>query len=157
MSRAQSPWLSIGRYGWTIHFPTRREGSLTSSSRLSHYGESWREHLHELTPDALGTDTRAMSPEDLTVFTIAGPIGDPDLPAGQLRRLNAQQTSWRDVQRRGRDRRFGDAGSLDLVALDVYVKILTRFGGRVFNPHTLVQAEQRADGQAERRGARMLR
>ena len=136
MSRPASPWLSIGRGGWSIHFPPHREGTLSYGvSTLSHYGDTWREHLDELAPGAVATDSRPMPGEDVVTFTIAGPIGDVAVPAGCVKRLGGETSPWRDVPAEGRDARFGDAHPLDCVALDVYVTILRRFGGRVFDPH----------------------
>lgn len=136
MARPQSPWLSIGRGGWSIHFLPHRDGALRYGvGTLSHYGDSWREHLHELAPGAIGTDCRPMSIEDLVTFAVAGPIGDPSVPDGCVMRLAGPPTPWRDAPADGRDPRFGDARSLDCVALDVYLTILRRFGGRVFDPH----------------------
>jgi len=132
----KGPWLSIGKHGWSIHFPPYQEGSLRYGlGTLSHYGETWREHLADLTPDALGTDTRAIPDEDIVRFAVSGPLGDIRRPDGHVAHLLGAIERWQDVPTDGRDARFGNAGPLDRVALDVYVTILLRFGGRVFDPH----------------------
>jgi hypothetical protein len=134
--RPKSPWLSIGEHGWSIHFPPYQEGTLHYGvGSLSHYGDTWREHLDDLTADALGTDTRTIPDEDIVRFALSGPLGDVTLPAGHVAHLLGATERWQDVPTAGRDPRFGNAGSLDRVALDVYVIILRRFGGRVFDPH----------------------
>jgi hypothetical protein len=134
--RPKGPWLSVGKHGWSIHFPPYREGSLSyGEGTLSHYGDTWREHLADLTPDALGTDTRTIPDEDIVRFTVSGPIGHVAVPDGHVSRFLSGIERWEDAPIVGRDPRFGNAGSLDRVALDVYVKILLRFGGRVFDPH----------------------
>ncbi|MGA2162922.1 MAG: hypothetical protein ABSH36_00455 [Solirubrobacteraceae bacterium] len=131
----QSPWLHIARFGWTIHFPAQRTPYRFGGATLSHYGESWRGHLHELTADAIGTDARTVADEDIVRLSVSGPLGNPELPAGRIMRINAAPEPWRDTPTDGHDPRFGNAGALDYVALDVYVTILRRFGGRVFDPH----------------------
>lgn len=132
----KSPWLEIGKGRWTMHFPPYREGSLRyDAGSLSGYGETWREHLDNLTSDAIGTDTRAISDTDIVLFAIAGPLVDVTLPDGHLRCLFGDTAQWQDLPTDERDPRFGSADWLDQVALDVYVTILQRFGGRVFDPH----------------------
>ena len=134
--RPLSPWLAVGRGGWTIHFLPHREGRISYGvSTLSHYGDTWREHLDELAPSAVGTDTRPMREEDVITFSVAGPMGDPSGSGGCMKRLDRSIEQCRDFPVDGREPRFGDARSLDCVALDVYVTILCRFGGRVFDPH----------------------
>lgn len=129
-------WLSIGHGGWTIQFPTvRTSPTSTTRSRLSHYGETWREHLHELSPDAVGTDCTVIPDEDLVRLSVSGPMGDPEVPAGMVRQMFGPDVPWIDRSAGDRDPRFGNAGSLDYVAMDVYLLIFRRFGGRVFSPH----------------------
>jgi hypothetical protein len=134
--RPKSPLLSIGEGGWTIHFPPYQEGSIRyGRGSLEHYGDTWRKHLDDLTPDAVGTDTRTIPDADLVRFAVAGPMVDVTLPKGQVAHLHGDTAKWQDVPTDGRDPRFGNARPLDLVALDVYLTILLRFGGRVFDPH----------------------
>ena len=133
----RGPWLAIGKHGWSIHFPPYQQGTLHYGvGSLSHYGDTWREHLDDLTADALGTDTRAIPDEDIVRFAVSGPLGDITLPAGHVSHVLGATERWQDVPAAGRDPRFGNAGPLDRVALDVYVIILRRFGGRVFDPHS---------------------
>jgi len=132
-----APWLSIGRGGWSLHFKPYSAGALDiGSSTLSHYANTWVEHLDEIAPDALGTDTTVIAnSEDLVRFAVSGPMGDPEVPAGMVRSFMGGLVAWRDEPVDGRDARFGSAGSLDLVALDVYATLVQRFGGDVFDPH----------------------
>lgn len=135
-ARPKSPWLQIGEGGWTIHIPAYNDGKQSyGQGSLSHYGDTWREHLDDLTPDALGTDTRPIPSDDLVRFAVSGPIGDTSLPDGHISYVFGSTEPWQDTPVAGRDPRFGSAGPLDRVALDVYVTILRRFGGRVFDPH----------------------
>lgn len=121
--------LSIGHGGWSVQF--RESGS---SSTLSHYGETWREHLRELAPDCVGVDLTAVEWSELCTLSACGPMCDPFLPAG-MRQSWGETMPWCDVAQDDRDARFGDARSLDYVAQDVYLTIAARFGARIFNPH----------------------
>jgi len=135
-ARPKGAWLAIGNHGWSVHFPPYQEGSLKyGPGTLSHYCDTWWEHLDDLTPDAVGTDTRTIPDEDLVRFVQSGPLGDVSLPDGHVAHLLGATERWQDVPTDGRDPRFGNAGPLDRVALDVYLTILLRFGGRVFDPH----------------------
>jgi hypothetical protein len=128
--------LAIGRGGWTIYYERRETPTGSCTSRLSHYGDTWREHTNELAPGALATDTRVI--EDLaalSVLAVSGPMVDPQLPAGSVSRFSGGVETWRDAASGDRDRRFGDAAALDYVAADVYARIVERFGGCVFDPH----------------------
>ena len=134
--RPKSPWLEISKGRWTIHFPAYQQGSLRyGAGSLSHYGETWREHLDDLAHDAIGTDTRTISDEEIARFAVAGPLVDVTLPIGRIRQIHGRTMQWQDVPTDERDPRFGNADWLDQVALDVYLTILLRFGGRVFDPH----------------------
>lgn len=135
MAKPQSPWLSIGRGGWSIHYPPYKEGNLNyGQGSLSHYGNTWTEHLHELAPDAIGTDTTVISEDEIVTFAVSGPLVDVSLENGLVRGFETTWV-WADEPAEGRDPRFGNAGGWCYVALDVYVEICERFGGSIFNPH----------------------
>jgi hypothetical protein len=135
-----APILTIGRGGWTIHFPTELSprGNKSKSS-LSHYGDTWREHLANMTPDAVGIDSTAIGEDDIVTYAISGPMVDPDLAFGMVLPFACEGGAPRpwhaEVTVEGRDPRFGDARGFDYVAPDVAAAIARRFGARVFNPH----------------------
>lgn len=144
MAKPPCKWLSLGRGGWSMHWGRHTEGSLTyGNSTLSHYGNTWREHLDDLAPDALGTDSLVIPDSEIVTWAVHGPMADVDLEPGLVRGWSATWV-WnpRGEALNGRDPRFGNAGSFDYVALDVYVEILKRFGGVVFDPFE--EAEQLA-------------
>jgi len=125
--------LCIGRGGWTGHH-RRVDGSSVSASRTEHYGETWRDH--DFTPDAVAVDTTTIPEADIVTFAVAGPMVDVNLKPGMVSKFGAVVAfDPRPSFDRGSEHaRFGNAWALDLVAVDVYVRLAESFGARVFDP-----------------------
>ncbi len=120
--------LTLGRGGWSIRWGI--------GGSVSHYGDTWKGHLHELASDAVGIDLTVIPLQDLSRLSICGPLVDNLLAPGQILKLCAEAPApWIDQPQPGKDARFGDASSLDRVSLDVYLTIARRFGDRIFDPH----------------------
>lgn len=126
--------LHISPPGWSIDFPpyTSPGGLSYGAGTLSGYGDDWTAHLHELAPDALVIDKRACTSwDDLSRLAVSGPMPGAGVPEGMVDALYGGIHPWRDQPQPDRDHRFGNAHSLDRVALDVYCRIAHRFGARV--------------------------
>lgn len=136
MPKPPCKWLSLGRGGWTMHWGRYTDGSLNiGNSSLAHYGSTWTEHLDELAPDAIGTDTNVISDAEIVRFAVPCPMVDVDLEPGLVRGWSSTWVWNPEHGAEGKqDPRFGNARGFDYVALDVYAVILQRFGGRVFDP-----------------------
>lgn len=118
-------FLSIGHGGWSAR-PDR-------NTTVSHYGETWK--THRFAPDAVGVDLTVVPWEELCSLSMAGPMCDPFLPDGTVSRaFGSELVPFVPGAHHDRDPRFGNARSLDYVALDVYVGIARSFGARVFSP-----------------------
>jgi hypothetical protein len=120
--------LTLGHGGWTICWGI--------GASVSHYGDTWKGHLHELASDAVGIDLTVIPLQNLSRLSICGPLVDNLLAPGQILKLCAEApVPWIDQPQPGKDARFGDASSLDRVSLDAYLTIARRFGARIFDPH----------------------
>jgi hypothetical protein len=126
--RTLAKHLTLGHGGWAICWGI--------GASVSHYGDTWKGHLHELASDAVGIDLTVIPLQDLSRLSICGPLVDNLLASRQILKLCAEApVSWIDQPQPGKDARFGDASSLDRVSLDVYLTIARRFGARIFDPH----------------------
>jgi hypothetical protein len=130
--------LSIGRYGWCMWFPPHEENGIRFlDSQLLGYGDAWREHLDDMADRIVGADSRTIPAEDLYTWAWHGPMCRPTLPNGMVSRIGSPVLPWVDRPDEDHDPRLGNAHGLDLVALDVYVELLRRFGGRTFDPRDI--------------------
>lgn len=129
-------FLQIGRGGWTGHH-RRIEGSSISNSRTQHYGESWR--AHDFTPGAVAVDTTTIPDDRIATFALAGPMVDVDLPPGTVSQVFGGRTPFDPRPRFDRppsSAEFGNAGPMDNVSVDVFVRLAEQFGARIFDPQT---------------------
>ena len=138
MNEPKYAFLSIGFGGWSMKGLRQVTESGSTTSNLSHYGDTWKTHLSDLAPDSIAVDlTRCESAdwpgnpsEALVKLSIAGPMADPNVPEGMRRTLNGDQPY--EITD---DRPYG-AGSLDYINPRDYARLAAAIGARVFDPHT---------------------
>lgn len=124
--------LSIGFGGWTLH-------SADGNARLSHYGDTWREHRHEMAPGIIGVDLTACEDPDypgcrvpssqLASLSIRGPMVCPTVPVGTIR-------GFGETREFDGSKPNGGARSLDYINPADYAPLAAAIGARVFDPLT---------------------
>jgi hypothetical protein len=77
---------------------------------------------------AIVVDLTTIPWNDLTEFSICGPMLNVDVPAGGLQKFGSPTLPFDPTPREGRDPRLGQAASLDYAAIDVYLRIARSFG-----------------------------
>lgn len=123
-------YLSIGFGGWTLR-------SSDDTARLSHYGDTWRAHTHEMAEGIVGLDlTACENPElpgcpsdELVDFSVRGPMVSCTVPEGVASRWGTgtfEPLDWNE--------RYGGAEGFDYVSPRDYARMAATIGARVFDP-----------------------
>lgn len=137
--------VTIGRFGWTGHVTGHPEGKLAKTTMVSHGGETWKTH-ELLDDDTVIVDTSELDDLSTVLLAVHGPIIGPGLAPGTRSRIGDPDTAWDPAPQRGSlDNRFGNAGGMDTVSVDVYTEIAQRFGAKITTG---------ADARAARNGER---
>lgn len=124
-------YLSIGFGGWTMH-------SADGLSKLSHYGDTWREHVYEMTDDVIGVDLTACQDPDfpgqpslaLIELTLMGPMPRGSVEPGTF-------DGFAGCRPLDPSKPYGGAGSLSYVNPRDYARMAAAIGARVFDPRAI--------------------
>lgn len=122
--RTNGAIVTKGHGGWSIHFRPERTEHGSSTSTLSHYGDTWTAHLDELEPGALFVDVTVIEDGALVDLAVKGPMLDTELRPGEIRGL----AGYRECDYSAP---FFGARSLDYVSAIDWVELRRRAGAVV--------------------------
>ncbi len=129
-------YATVGRGGSSIHFDTSEEASTSSHHLDTHWREPQRlideaaERGYVWAPDAPLIDSQTVPDEEVVRFAVRGPIPHEGVPAGHVKRFFGEA----EPVAINLDDPLAGIGSLDQVAIDLYVLIAAAFGATITYP-----------------------
>ena len=137
MDEASGVLVTIGRDGWTVLNPNqhREDGSVSSSGRITGYGDGWEKYVQPGTPVV---DTRAIPDDKILKWGLQSPLVNPDLKG--IRGAKVEQDygplgeKELDVVKRMHPtfRFLAHAGNLSDVSVEEFVKLAAEWGATVY-------------------------
>ena len=125
--------LAVGPHGVTAHLGGEHRATVSG-----YVGHDWTDDTDENT---VCLDTRPADDAGRVGLAVSGPMPGVDLPPGTVDKVFSGLHPWDEAAGR-----FGNAGPLDAVALDVFVRLWERVGATVHRGAAAVKFARSVSG-----------